>query len=349
MNGYQYIHIHGETPADPDTIWIKGDEVCPAYTTASTSYEKSNEYVATLASSSEFYKQFDDLLKDIMPAGNVSYAHAFDVFDLLNVANIHNLTVNVPTDRLAQLRYYSDASESARNYNRSMPDRAIGGMTLMGGFLRQLDQTVTTQGALKLSILAGSYDTFLSFFGLANLTDISGDFRGLPNYASTMTFELFTDNNMTSFPSNISDLRVRFLFMNGTDSALTAYPLFDGKDDSMAYNDFKTAFNTRAINTAADWCTRCKSSSPFCSQNSTTPSKSSTTAATTATNSSSKLTLVQAGVIGAMTTLGVVALLAAILFLVRRKRTSSADAAAPAHHTKRAADSDTESGAGSKH
>ena len=60
--------------------------------------------------------------------------------------------------QLDQLRYYADASEFAQNYNinHTQPDRSIGGMTLAGGMLRQLNQTVSTQGKLKLSIFIRS-------------------------------------------------------------------------------------------------------------------------------------------------------------------------------------------------
>lgn len=342
LNGYQYVHIQGEAPEEPDTIWIKGDEQCPAYTTASATFKQSNEFRATLNSSSDFYKQFVNQLKGIMPAENVTYAHAYEIFDLLNVANIHNSSVNVPSDTLNQLRWYADFSEYSQNYNATMPDRSIGGQTLMGGFLRQLQQTVDSKGAQKMSVFVGSYDTFLSFFGLANLTDASPDFKGLPDYASSLAFELFTETNMTSFPSNTDDLRVRFLFKNATSPSLTAFPIFDRKDDSMPWTDFRTEFQARAIKTAADWCARCKSTVGWCSQTGIAPvSKTSSPSSTTTptADSKSKLTLAQAGVIGAMTTLGVVALLGAVLFFARRGRKTGA---VPTHSK---AGSDSESGA----
>lgn len=344
LNGYQYIHIQGEAPEEPDTIWIKGDEMCPAYSTASATYKQSKEYRANFDSSSEFYKQFVDLLKNNMPAENVTYAHAYEIFDLLNVANIHNSSVNVTPDNLDKLRWYADSSESAINYNKTMPDRSIGGQTLMGGFLRQLQQTVDSKGTQKMSVFVGSYSTFLAFFGLANLTDASPNFQGLPAYASTLAFELFTQTNMTSFPANADDLRVRFLFRNGSDTALTAFPIFDGKDDSMLWKDFRTEFSARAIKTAADWCARCKSSVGWCSQkgiaSDSKTSSTSSTATPTPINNKSKMTLVQAGVTGAMTTLGVLALVGAILFFARRGKKAGT---APTH-SKRAG-SDSESGA----
>lgn len=96
----------------------------------------------------------------------------------------------------------------------------------------------------------------------------------------------------------------------------------------MPWNDFRTEFQARAIKTAAGWCARCKSTVGWCWQKgiapeSKTSSTSSTTTPTTDCNKS-KLTLAQAGVIGAMTTLGVVALVGAILFFARRGRRTGA-------------------------
>lgn len=95
-----------------------------------------------------------------MPAENVSYAHAYGIFDLLNKGSIHNASVKsaITAPQLDQLRYYADASEFAQNYNinDTQPDRSIGGMTLAGGMLRQLNRTVSTQGKLKLSIFIRS-------------------------------------------------------------------------------------------------------------------------------------------------------------------------------------------------
>lgn len=51
-------------------------------------------------------------------------------FDLLNVANIHNSSVHIPSDKLDQLRWYSDSAEFAQDYNSTMPDRSNRGQTL---------------------------------------------------------------------------------------------------------------------------------------------------------------------------------------------------------------------------
>ncbi|KAL8882766.1 MAG: hypothetical protein Q9198_000293 [Flavoplaca austrocitrina] len=326
LNGYQFIPIHGKPKEAPDTIWLKGDDSCPAYTRASDSYHTSVEYLSTVDSSRKFYSQFAEPLNNVMPPENVTYAHAYDVFDLLNVGSIHNesFASAVTTPQLSQLRYYADALEWGHNYNLTQPARSIGGMALAGGILRQLNQTVSTHGNLKFSLMAGSYDTFLAFFGLTNLTALNADFMGLPGYASSMAFELFTDANTTTLPRDTADLRVRFLFRNGTDESmpLIAFPLFDR--NSISYDDFVDELGSRAINSVGEWCSTCQLSDGFCSQDAYVSSSGDSSSSNfNYDDSSSGLTAVHAGVIGAMTTLGVLAIVALAVFFCRRTPVSA--------------------------
>lgn len=179
--------------------------------------------------------------------------------------NVHNASVNIPVDKLNQLRYYSDASEFARNFTKTMPARAIGGSALMGGILQQLNQTVATNGQQKMTLFFGSYQTFFAFFGLANLTDVSPDFQSCLNNTNSLAFELYADANMATFPSNTNDLRVRFLFKNGTDGALTQVLLFDRKDTTLSLADFQTEIIAHAIKSSSTWCSRCNTTAGFCS------------------------------------------------------------------------------------
>lgn len=335
LQGYQFVWIHGESAEEPDTIWIKGDDECPAFNTASKTYTQSDEYKSSLESTRDFYSKFVDPLKEILPAENVSYQHAFEVFDLLNVGKIHNVSVAkvISDDDLNQLRYLADRAELGYNYNKTIPARSIGGQTLAGGFLRQLDQTASTKGKLKFSLMAGSYDSMLAFIGLTNLTDTDPNFHGLPDYGSTFAFELFTKADMNAFPSNADDLQVRFLFRNGTRGELKAFPLFGRSEDTMSYKDFQSQLGGRAISDPKAWCSTCKSEASFCSQpeysSSSTDSGSGSNHSVTASGSkegdNSSLTVAQAGVVGAMTTLGVVLLLGGLAFLLtRRKRAAGA-------------------------
>ncbi len=205
LSGYQYVVVHGEDETSTDYFWLKGDDNCPEYERARKSFTKSTEYIGRQETTKSFYEGFWDILQNVYDykRENMSYANAFDIFDLINVAKIHNSSMEsvVSDEELFQLRTLADSAEFNLNYNQTQPTRSIGGQTLAGAVLRQLDDMVTKRGTLKFSLLVGSYDTFLSFFGLTNLTSASPNFYGLPFYASTMAFELFSNGNTTTFPT----------------------------------------------------------------------------------------------------------------------------------------------------
>lgn len=325
LDGYQYVLLHGENSNSPDTIWIKGDDGCPANAAAYKSFEASQEFQTLVAETKDFYAGFYDVLEGVYDyePENMTYKNAYDIFDLVNVARIHNSTSlarNVTDDELFQLRTLADSAEFGYNFNASQPDRSIHARTLTAGILAQLNQTVASEGRLKFSLLSGSYDTFLAFFGLADLVAVSDDFHGLPDYASTMAFELVNDDAAAAFPADVdADLRVRFLFRNGTYGELAAFPLFGTAEETLSWPRFVREMQERAIGTVEEWCIACSSLVSFCAA-------SQDEATSPGADNGEGMSNAVAGVVGAMVTLGVVALAGgtALFFLKKRRSTAPA-------------------------
>ena len=73
-----------------------------------------------------------------------------------------------------------------------------------------------------MNIQFGAYGGMQSFFGLADLISVDENFYGVPDYASTLTWELVTNATMSSgsWPSE-DEISVRFLFHNGTTSNIS--------------------------------------------------------------------------------------------------------------------------------
>lgn len=324
LNGYQYIVLHGEEATAPDTIWLKGDENCPSTIKSQDSFAESKEFKELDEKTKPFYKKFYDILKDVYDytPEKMSYENAYDIFDLINVAHIHNISSaadKVSDEDLFQLRTLADSAEFGVAYSSSEPERAMGGKTFAGAVLNQLNQTVSGKGKLKFSLLAGSYDTFQSFFGISKLIDLDTNFYGLPEYASTMSFELFTSQNVKEFPSNTDDLRVRFLFRNGSnpDSQPRPFPLFGKSEDSMSWSEFVSSMTEISVTTAQQWCNTCQSDLLFCA------AYSAQDAVKTSSSGSSGISNAVAGVIGAMVTLAVFAIIGAVAFFAKRSRRAS--------------------------
>ncbi|KAJ6263354.1 hypothetical protein Dda_1917 [Drechslerella dactyloides] len=335
LNGYQYVQLHGPGTESPNTIWIKGDDGCPVATAAAASFETSEEFITRDAATKSFYQQFWPQISDVFDyeQSELGYARAYDIFDLINVAQIHNSSEaeRVTAEQLFQLRTLADSAEFGGSFNASQPARSIGAQTLAGAILNQLNQTVTSKGKLKFSLLAGSYDTFLAFFGLTELTAVDSNFYGLPDYASTMAFEVLTDKNVDAFPSSVDDLKVRFLFRNGSDvsAPLTPFPLFGQQEQTLTWTDFVARVSKVAITSAEKWCSVCKSKQAFCAAYDPSLSSGSIGAQTTAGGSNmntqmnmggSGMSNAVAGVIGAMVTLGTVAVAGFLFYLLTRRR-----------------------------
>lgn len=319
LNGYQYATLQGVKANSPDTIWIKGDESCPTLDASLSALESSAPFTSLVASTRPFYESFYPALQsvsDIRSPSTLSFASAYDIFDLLNVARIHNASSTPISDAdLFQLRTLADAAEFASSYSPTDAARSTGARTFAGAVLAQLTKTVASAGALKFSLLAGSYDTFLGFAGLADLTAASADFFGLPEYASTMAFELVSAGAGGSLATD--DLRVRFLFRNGTEGALTAFPLFGGKEESLGWAEFVQKMQAIAITTVEGWCGACQSEVDFC--------KVYQVDGEVAAKKEGGMSSAVAGVVGAMVTLGVVALVGGFVFLMVRRRRSGGE------------------------
>ncbi|USP79100.1 phosphoglycerate mutase-like protein [Curvularia clavata] len=322
LEGYQYLVLHSENDDSPDTIWLKGDEECPVLTTSMKNYKNSEAIKQKSEETKSFYQGFWDDLKNVydMKESNMTYENAYTIFDLINVGIIHNTSMKdaVTPEQLTQLRTLADAYEFGLSYDQNDKARSIGAQAFAGGILAQLKSIVSSQGKLKFSLLAGSYDTFQGFFGLANLTSVSPDFFGLPDYASTMSFEIFTAQNVSAFPSNTEDLRVRFLFRNGSTAGEEprAFPLFNGKEESLSYSEFVGKMEDIAITKPEQWCSTCGSDLLFCEAY----AKQGQSPVSTENHQGGGMSNAVAGVIGAMVTLGVVALVSAAAFFVLRKR-----------------------------
>lgn len=239
------------------------------------------------------------------------------VWDLINVAQIHNSTFDpnhiLTDDKFFQARRLADLHEWNLAYNSSDPVRAIAGATLGANIVTSLNTTVASAGKTKFNVQFGPYPSFQAFFGLAQLPAASPDFLGVPDYASSMVFELFTSGEATPFPAP-EDIKVRFLFHNGTTSASsepTIYPLFGQKETTLPWKTFVDSMNKFSIGDNAGWCRACGNTTGLCAA-STPPA----TASSTSSSSSGGVSKAVAGVIGAIVTLAVVLGLAVLAMFV---------------------------------
>ena len=237
---------------------------------------------------------------------------------------IHNKTIPsdnlLDQDTLLQLQYLANVHEYNLAYNSSDSIRAVAGSTVAADIVKGLNKTIMSAGNLKLSVQFNAYGTFLSFFGLAQLDKVDPKFSGIVDYASVMSFELFTDGPTDPFPSPDA-LSVRFLFNNGTSNNThppQPYPLFGQNQNTTSWNSFVTEMNKFAlVGDSQAWCKACGNSTGVCSPaNSTSAPGSTSSKSGSSCSSGGGVSKAVAGVIGAFVTLAVILGLFALVILV---------------------------------
>ena len=294
LNGYQIIPIatvgNGLGSNQENTAFLQSQSNCSNAIASSNEYLTTSEYLELLASTKNFFSSLEPLINGtfnlsqasfqnaytskLIPYRGLGYLHAetsLSVFDLLNVAEIDNTTFD-PTNTLTatvlfQARTLADNHEFNLAYNSSAPIRAVAGSILAGQIIAALNDTITSAGGLKLQVQFGAYASFLSFFGLAGLTEASPNFFGIPDYASTMTFELFSNESAVSSFVPISELNVRFLFHNGTTSSSSqpvAFALFNQSSTVLSWTDFLNGMNKFAIGSESQFCSECGNTNGVC-------------------------------------------------------------------------------------
>lgn len=330
LNGFQLIPLGtiSSGSGSESSSWLQGVTGCTNAAISSNNYFSSDSYQALLSSTKSLYQSLSPIINATFSPSDMSFKNAYTIWDLLNVASIHNSTQDYPelenlnSSLMNELFNLASIHEYSLAYNASDPVRAIAGAVLAGQVLQGLNTTITSAGkGNTLNVQFGSYATAMSYYGLAQLPAASPDFTGIPDYASSMTWELVTNASVTNgFPST-SDIYVRFYFNNGTSAAstnLTSYPLFNQSSLLLSWSDFVSSTQEFAVTSQAQWCQQCGNSGSTCSAAvaTTSGSSSSATSSTSSDSSSGGISKTVAGVIGAMVTLGVILGVEALILLL---------------------------------
>ncbi|CAK7264420.1 hypothetical protein SEPCBS57363_001060 [Sporothrix epigloea] len=341
FDGYQYIPVNvvstaASSSGSENNGWLQGGSGCNNAIISSNNYFSSSDYLETLNSTGAFYKSLLPVINSTFPTAKDSYKNAYTIFDYIHVSQIHNASIPnadlLTKETLFQVQTRADQHEYGLAYNVSEPVRAIAGSVLAGQILQSLNTTARaaplSKSTARLSLQFGAYGTFMSFFGLANMTAVSPDFAGIVDYASSMVFELVTNSSIANATEALdpSELSVRFLFANGSAGlvgGLTEYPLFGQSETVLPWTTFTDEMNKFSIRNTVSWCNACGNNTGVCDPEllGTGPSTSNSNATGSSSSSSGNgssggVSRPVAGVIGALVTLAVLLGLEALVMLI---------------------------------
>ncbi|KAJ5706704.1 Histidine phosphatase superfamily clade-2 [Penicillium malachiteum] len=325
LNGYQLIQLQvtSSSGSNEDASWLQGSSDCSKATVSSNNYYASDTYNEMLKNTASFYQSLSPVLNSTFSESDMSFENAYTIFDYLNVGYIHNSSAEFPgkakymtAENRLQLNSLAGNHEWNLAYNSTDAVRAINGAVVLGEIISSFEQIVNTNGSKSiLNVQFGSYGTMMSFFGLMQMQNASVNFTGIPDYASSMSFELVTNATGTGFPST-DEISVRFMFHNGTMTGSdepTIYPMFGQSNELLSYSKFTSYMEAVAVTSTSQWCDMCGNTDGTCA---TLSSSSSSSSSSASTGSSGGISRAVAGVIGAMVTLAVILGLEALFFLV---------------------------------
>ncbi|KAL2846660.1 histidine phosphatase superfamily [Aspergillus pseudoustus] len=318
LNGYQLIPLSliDSGASSEDSAWLQSTTDCQNAIVSSNNYYSSELYNNLLDSTRDFYQSLAPLINTSFSESDMSFKNAYTIFDYLNVGSIHN-TSNTPTEsQLQQAFLLANIEQYNLAFNTSEPIRAIAGSNLAAEMLMGLNETVTSKGEVKLHVEFGSYGTFLSYFGLAQLPAADVNFTGIPDYASSMVWELVTNSSSDTFPET-SEISVRFTFHNGTltgDSTPSEHSLYGQSSAVIPWSTFVEQTEKIAVMTTEQFCEVCGNTDGQCASSSDSDSDSAS--ADAASKGDGGISRPVAGVIGAMVTLAVILGLQAAFLLL---------------------------------
>ncbi|KAI1440690.1 phosphoglycerate mutase-like protein [Annulohypoxylon stygium] len=345
LDGYQYPNILTIPVTDMSSVWLEGHAACAEYWQSSNDFRDSSIGQSAYNSTLNFYETtFAEVFPGAIASSMLNFDYAYDLYDYAQYQYDHNATAQklLNVNRLAILRSLASTQQFDLNGNLSASGmqegdmiRAIAGRMLAARVVAQLSAHIHSGGsANKMSLLFSSFEPFLAFFALSNLssTASSGLFRQIPLPGSAMVFELFsTTDDIATYPSE-AEMYVRFLYRNGTgeDAPLMEYPLFGlgNSETRMRWADFQESVAAFSIQDISQWCSLCGSVTLFCNALTEDAGTSSGTVGGVGAGANASVSPAVAGVIGALTTIAFMLLagLAAFVFGgLRIRRNSVAD------------------------
>ncbi|KAJ5468843.1 hypothetical protein N7475_006595 [Penicillium sp. IBT 31633x] len=334
LNGYQYPRIVTIGEADPQSILIEGQTVCPMYHAAEAEYRNSEEVQDITRDTEAFYRKLWKLaLSATYDDASVTYTNAVQISEYLEYEVVHNASLLEALNEadIIHARWLADQYLWSTNSQQSSSSGStirvispIAGQTLASSILAAFDLNIQESGDRhKMTLLFGGDEPAVALSSLIGLASKQqSNFLSRLVRGGSFVFELYSfedsSNLYPTYPGS-DNLYVRFLLHNGTDNAteFEPYSLFGHGPSraSIPYTEFRSELETFAVASTQEWCLRCNSDSVFCNgvldQSASQPEKK-------------RMSPAVAGVIGAIVTLIVVGVISALAFFVWGIRKSKA-------------------------
>ncbi|KAG8214787.1 histidine phosphatase superfamily [Butyriboletus roseoflavus] len=220
------------------------------FDTHTTNFYNSAEFQQMANQSAAFL----DLLPPYLDGRSVSLENMWNIFDYMNVNDIHNATFAqaLPPTFLQQARALANWHEYNVFTDPSISGIGnIAGQAIVPSILDAFEGIVNTTNPVKMMISAIAYKPLISLFNMTGIAAANPQLAGIVDYASAVAFEVRQ-------PSSGGEPVIRFNFKNGT-ADFTTYDFLNQTGD-VPLSVFIDAVAPYAVNTTADWCNVCQNS-----------------------------------------------------------------------------------------
>jgi len=247
LGGYQTVPIESVEPGND--ISLEGWTSCGTFVTATNAFYNSALFNQTAAAHADFIKSLPPFL-DNRPATLVDM---WNIFDFINVENIHNATFakNLPAGFLEQARDLANFHEHGV-FTSPQPSGIgnIAGQTILPSIIEGFNNITDPGTARKLIVQAVSYKPFLSLFNMTGIAQMNPQLAGIVDYSAAAAFEVRQ-------PSGGGEPVLRFKFKNGTsDEGFTTYGFLNSTSD-VPVSTFINTLQPFAFDDIPTWCKVC--------------------------------------------------------------------------------------------
>ncbi|GAA6038328.1 hypothetical protein JCM8097_003946 [Rhodosporidiobolus ruineniae] len=257
LGGYQYVKV--ETVLPTDDVDFEPWTSCNEWTKHTNAVYNSTDFLARAA----VEKPFLDSLKSSGLVGNrtVSLANAYNVFDYINVNQLHNATFAAALNAtgegtMAHIRDIASYHEWALFTSPGLGDLGnMAGRALLPRILGSLQAFTESDNEVKVAHYHLAYKPFLSLFNMTDLGAAMPNADAMVDYASMAVFEIRNGG------SGSSGYDVRFGFRNGSETStdVTYYPLFGQSDLDVDLSTYVDKLSPYYISNNTQWCDLCNS------------------------------------------------------------------------------------------
>ncbi|KAI0767321.1 phosphoglycerate mutase-like protein [Fomes fomentarius] len=248
LGGYQYIPVESVEP-NLD-ISLNSFTSCPNFDQHIAQFYNSSPFLAEAAIARPFLEQLQSFLDN----RSIDFTNMFNIFDFVNVQDIHNASfhTSLPDTFVAQAYGFANFHENGvfTDSPRTASATVLAIRTILPSIFTSLKRIANETDPLKLVLNEISYKPFISLFNVTQATAANPEIAGIVDYAAAIALELHAGATSSDEPT------VNFRFKNGTtDASFHDLPLFGSS--SVPLSQFISQLAPSAVNSTEQWCTVC--------------------------------------------------------------------------------------------